>query len=83
MLYQKKCTDNIFQCRTPAGRDCKSVGHDVRTAFHADLGPFAPRRPYSPKSGLSKVTPYVVPTSLELKDRRERDVELYRVVGWC
>ena len=40
-----------------------------------------PGRAYLPKSGLLKVARYVVPTSLELEDRREREVGLYRVEG--
>jgi predicted nicotinamide N-methyase len=40
-----------------------------------------PGRAYLPKAGLSRVARYVVPTSLELEDRREREVGVYRVVG--
>jgi predicted nicotinamide N-methyase len=39
-----------------------------------------PGRAYLPKSGLSSIARYVVPTSLELEDRVERDVGLYRVI---
>jgi predicted nicotinamide N-methyase len=38
-----------------------------------------PGRAYLPKSGLSVVRRYRVPTSLELEDRSERDVVLYRL----
>jgi predicted nicotinamide N-methyase len=38
-----------------------------------------PGRAYLPKSGLSLVERYRVPTSLELEDRSEREVGLYRL----
>ncbi len=38
-----------------------------------------PGRAYLPKSGLSPIGHYRVPTSLELEDRTERDVVLYRL----
>jgi predicted nicotinamide N-methyase len=38
-----------------------------------------PGRAYLPKSGLSPVGRYLVPTSLELEDRIEREVVLYRL----
>jgi predicted nicotinamide N-methyase len=38
-----------------------------------------PGRAYLPNVGLSTVGRYVVPTSLELEDRREREVVLYEV----
>jgi predicted nicotinamide N-methyase len=38
-----------------------------------------PGRAYLPKSGLSVIARYLVPTSLELEDRIEREVVLYRL----
>lgn len=38
-----------------------------------------PGRAYLPKAGLSAIGHYLVPTSLELEDRTEREVVLYRV----
>ena len=40
-----------------------------------------PGRAYLPKSGLSPIGVYRVPTSLELEDRVEREVVLYRLMG--
>ncbi len=40
-----------------------------------------PGRAYLPNSGLLQIARYVVPTSMELEDRTEREVGLYRVVG--
>lgn len=40
-----------------------------------------PGRAYLPKAGLSEIMRYSVPTSLELEDRTERDVVLYRVMA--
>jgi predicted nicotinamide N-methyase len=39
-----------------------------------------PGRAYLPKSGLSPIRRYRVPTSLELEDRTEREVVLYRLM---
>ena len=39
-----------------------------------------PGRAYLPKSGLSRIGRYLVPTSRELEDRTEREVTLYRVM---
>jgi predicted nicotinamide N-methyase len=39
-----------------------------------------PGRAYLPKAGLSPVGRYLVPTSLELEDRVEREVVLYRLL---
>jgi predicted nicotinamide N-methyase len=38
-----------------------------------------PGRAYMPKSGHSPIARYLVPTSLELEDRTEREVVLYRL----
>jgi predicted nicotinamide N-methyase len=38
-----------------------------------------PGRAYLPKSGLTQIGRYIVPTSLELEDRIEREVVLYRL----
>jgi predicted nicotinamide N-methyase len=40
-----------------------------------------PGRAYLPKAGLSVIARYVVPTSLELEDRSERDVVVYRLAA--
>ena len=40
-----------------------------------------PGRTYLPSSGLQPFARYIVPTSLELEDRPEREVVLYRVIG--
>jgi predicted nicotinamide N-methyase len=52
--------------------------HMARTAevWLADPG-----RAYLPESGLTPFVRYRVPTSLELEDRTERDVTLYRLEG--
>jgi predicted nicotinamide N-methyase len=39
-----------------------------------------PGRAYLPKVGLLEVRRYVVPTSMELEDRSEREVVLYRIL---
>jgi predicted nicotinamide N-methyase len=38
-----------------------------------------PGRTYLPREGLDPMAHYVVPTTLELEDRVERDVVLYRL----
>ena len=38
-----------------------------------------PGRAYLPSSGLSPIGHYIVPTALELEDRTERQVVLYRL----
>ena len=40
-----------------------------------------PGRAYLPREGLSPLACHVVPTSLELEDRTEREVTLYRLCG--
>jgi len=47
---------------------------DVAEVWIADPG-----RAYLPNSGLSPIGQYVVPTVLELEDRTERQVVLYRL----
>jgi predicted nicotinamide N-methyase len=49
---------------------------DVAEVWIADPG-----RAYLPGNGLSPVRHYVVPTALELEDRTERQVMLYRLVA--
>ena len=41
-----------------------------------------PGRAYSPRPGLSSLARYRVPTSLELEDRIEREVVLWRLTPW-
>ena len=48
---------------------------DSATVWIADPG-----RSYLPKGGMEAVAAYRVPTSLELEDRLERDVVLYRLL---
>jgi predicted nicotinamide N-methyase len=38
-----------------------------------------PGRAYLPRTGLSPIGQYVVPTALELEDRTDRRVVLYRL----
>jgi predicted nicotinamide N-methyase len=38
-----------------------------------------PGRAYLPRTGLAPFTEYAVPTTLELEDRTERHVRLFRV----
>jgi predicted nicotinamide N-methyase len=40
-----------------------------------------PGRAYLPKQGISRFSEYCVPTTLELEDRTERTVVLYRLLG--
>ncbi len=51
-----------------------------RMALQAEVWIADPGRAYVPKDGLSHIARLVVPTSLELEDRAERAVTLYRVV---
>jgi predicted nicotinamide N-methyase len=48
-------------------------------ARHADVWLADPGRAYLPRDGLREFARYVVPTSLELEDRIEREVVLYRI----
>jgi len=48
-------------------------------AFDANVWIADPGRAYVPKSGLSEIGRFLVPTSLELEDRTEREVTIYRV----
>lgn len=48
-------------------------------ARHADVWFADPGRAYLPRDGLKEFARYVVPTSLELEDRTEREVILYRI----
>jgi predicted nicotinamide N-methyase len=49
-------------------------------AHEAEVWIADPGRAYLPKSGLSADGRYLVPTSLELEDRIEREVVLYRLL---
>ncbi len=59
------------------------TGHIVpwltRMAASAEVWIADPGRNYLPSAGLRSFAHYVVPTLLELEDRTERDVTLYRV----
>lgn len=59
------------------------AGHIVpwlrELARHADVWLADPGRAYLPRDGLHEFARYVVPTSLELEDRIEREVVLYRL----
>jgi predicted nicotinamide N-methyase len=48
-------------------------------AGHADVWIADPGRAYLPGEGLTAFASYCVPTSLELEDRTEREVSLYRL----
>ncbi len=50
-------------------------------ACHAEVWLADPGRAYLPRQGLVPFASYRVPTSLELEDRTERDVTLYRLRG--
>ena len=50
-----------------------------RMAATAEVWIADPGRAYLPKDGLSPIARFSVPTSLELEDRPERDVVLFRV----
>ena len=50
-------------------------------ACHAEVWVADPGRAYLPCQGLAPFASYRVPTSLELEDRTERDVTLYRLRG--
>lgn len=50
-------------------------------AAHAEVWIADPGRAYLPKAGLTAIGRWTVPTSLELEDRLEREVVLYRVVS--
>ena len=41
-----------------------------------------PGRTYKPTSGLTEIARYMVPTSLELEDREQRDGVVWRVLPW-
>jgi predicted nicotinamide N-methyase len=50
-------------------------------ACRAEVWLADPGRAYLPRQGLTPFASYRVPTSLELEDRTERDVTLYRLCG--
>jgi predicted nicotinamide N-methyase len=50
-----------------------------RMAGHAEVWLADPGRAYLPRDGLAAFADYRVPTSLELEDRTERQVTLYRL----
>ncbi|MEI7712766.1 MAG: 50S ribosomal protein L11 methyltransferase [Rhodospirillales bacterium] len=52
----------------------------ARMAQTAEVWIADPGRTYLPSSGLQPFARYIVPTSLELEDRPEREVVLYRMV---
>lgn len=51
-----------------------------RLAEYADVWIADPGRAYLPAFGLSPIVSYCVPTSLELEDREERRVTIYRLL---
>ena len=53
----------------------------VAMACEAEVWLADPGRNYLPRQGLEPFAQYCVPTSLELEDRTERDVTLYRLRG--
>jgi len=52
-----------------------------RMSDHAPVWVADPGRAYLPRDGLSAFASYRVPTSLELEDRTEREVTIYRLGG--
>ena len=66
VCYEAPMTDHILPWLRVMARD-------------ADVWIADPGRAYLPKSGLSQMSRYHVPTSLELEDRAARDVALYRL----
>ena len=52
-----------------------------RMAATAEVWVADPGRAYLPTTGLTEFARYLVPTSLELEDRTEREVVLYRLSG--
>jgi len=50
-------------------------------AHHAEVWVADPGRAYLPSEGLTPFATYRVPTTLELEDRTEREVTLYRLAG--
>jgi predicted nicotinamide N-methyase len=50
-------------------------------ACQAEVWLADPGRAYLPRRGLAPIASYRVPTSMELEDRTERDVTLYRLRG--
>jgi predicted nicotinamide N-methyase len=53
----------------------------VTMASDAEVWLADPGRAYLPHGGLESFARYRVPTSLELEDRTEREVTLYRLRG--
>jgi predicted nicotinamide N-methyase len=41
-----------------------------------------PRRAYLPVDGLQRLARLVVPTTIEVEDRLQRDVTVFRVTPW-
>jgi len=50
-----------------------------RMAVEADVWVADPGRAYLPRDGIARFARYVVPTTLELEDRTERAVDLFRL----
>ena len=68
VCYEAPMTRHILPWLTALSRDA--------TVWLADPG-----RAYLPSSGLESFARLIVPTSLELEDRTEREVTLYRFLG--
>ncbi len=68
VCYEAPMTEHILPWLRAMARDAE--------VWIADPG-----RAYLPKSGLLAMRRYLVPTSLELEDREEREVVLYRLTG--
>ncbi|MGE5505768.1 MAG: class I SAM-dependent methyltransferase [Actinomycetota bacterium] len=69
VCYERPMTDHIWPW-------LKKLAADGALVVMADPG-----RAYLPKHGLLRLAAYTVPTSLELEDRTEREVGIYRIVG--
>jgi len=69
VCYEKPMTEHIWPW-------LRRLAADGATVLMADPG-----RAYLPKMGLLEVDRMVVTTSLDLEDRAEREVVIYRIVG--
>jgi predicted nicotinamide N-methyase len=69
IFYDRRMTDHIFPwLQTIAGQGVEVLLAD-------------PGRAYLPKTGLTPLARFTVPTSLDLEDRAERETVVYRLEG--
>lgn len=69
VCYEKPMTEHIWPW-------LKRLAADGATVIMADPG-----RAYLPRHGLLRVADYTVVTSLDLEDREQREVGIYKIVG--